>query len=228
MPYTVEHYKTRVEWLSHRGIGGSSASSILGVNPFRSAVELYGEIIMSKPVTEEYEDKKNTESKQYGNKLEPIIRKVFRLDYPEYIVRDPQGFEMYRRKDKPYMTATLDGTLVDRKTKEKGILEIKTRDMRKHEDRDEWDNHIPMNYYVQVLHYMLVKDDTSFAVLFAKQRFFEEKGEGEWGTAYSVFKPYYIYRSDEQVQKDLLTLEKAETRFWEEYVLKRQIPPLKI
>ena len=36
--YKVEHFKSREEWLSNRGLGGSSASAIVGFNPWMNAL----------------------------------------------------------------------------------------------------------------------------------------------------------------------------------------------
>ena len=70
--------------------------------------------------------KKENEAIGLGVALEPLIRQEFAIDYPNFIVRSPKGYEMYRRRDKTFMTATLDGTITDKLTKEKLILEIKT------------------------------------------------------------------------------------------------------
>ena len=43
--YTVHRYKNRAEWLKGRqdlhGIGGSDASSVLGLNPWRTNLQLW-------------------------------------------------------------------------------------------------------------------------------------------------------------------------------------------
>ena len=81
---------------------------------------------------------------------------------------------MYRRIDKPYMTATLDGKLVEIATGRKGILEIKTREIKNREDAENWQNgKIPDNYYIQCLHYLSVLNDHEFAILVAKLNFLQ-------------------------------------------------------
>lgn len=237
MSYTKEEYLNRVDWLSYRGIGGSSASAILGVNPYMTKGQLYEDIVYKKePSKIAIKEKMKTESQKYGQVLEPHLRDIFKADYYRlYMVYDPfvrkggravKGSEiMYRRDDKPYLTATLDGTLLDKKTQEQGIFEAKTRDIRKEGDIEEWDGHLPMNYYVQVLHYLNVKDDTTFAVLFAKLRFFQKDADTEeFVVARSELRPYWIYKKDSRVQRDMAILEKAETDFWENNVQKKVYP----
>ncbi len=43
MPYTVETYGHRDEWLPQRGLGGSDAACILGLNQYKPPVELWAE-----------------------------------------------------------------------------------------------------------------------------------------------------------------------------------------
>ena len=222
--YTRERYSTKEEWLKNRGFGGSSASAILGLNPYMSPLELYKAIVM--PSNKQFEKTQN-EAMAYGNQCEPLIRKQFAIDFAETLtVRAPRGNEMYRRKDKRYMTATLDGLLFNKLTKEKGVLEIKTHDIRNRKDEENWSNHIPDNYYIQVLHYLLVMNDCTFAILTAKLRFFDYYSESGKKLLKTETRYYFINRNDEQIQKDLAFLENAETKFWEENILKKIIPPI--
>lgn len=221
--YTKETFNSKEEWLKARGLGGSSASAILGKNPYMSILELYRAIVMPNkhPLVSQ------NESMKYGTKCEPHIRKLFAYDFKEiYRVHTPKNNEMYRRIDKPYMTATLDGILFEKSTGKKGILEIKTHDIRNKKDYAEWDGHLPDNYYIQVLHYLLVMNDCEFVELTAKLRFFNYFGDGKKLTK-SAFHYYYIDRNDERIKKDLAFLEKKETEFWEENVLKKVMPTMK-
>ena len=222
--YTKETFKTKDEWLKARGFGGSSASAIMGVNPYMSKLELYRAIVMPN----DHPLVKENESMKYGTKCEPLIRKIFTYDFEEkYRVRAPIGYEMYRRVDKTYMTATLDGILVEKFTNRKGILEIKTHDIRNKKDKQNWSKHIPDNYYVQVLHYLLVMNDFEFAVLTAKLRIYDYfNAEGKELLKTEICN-YYIDRHDEQVKRDLELLEKKETEFWENNIQKKIMPTLK-
>lgn len=225
LDYTKETYSSKEEWLKARAFGGSSASAIMGVNPYMSKLELYRAVVMpsNHPIVKE------NESMYYGTKCEPLIRKLFAYDHKDkYLVHTPKNYEMYRRKDKPYMTATLDGILREKGTGKKGVLEIKTHDIRNREDERNWSAHIPQNYYVQVLHYMLVMSDFEFAVLTAKLKFYDFFDPDGKKLLKTEIRYFYIDRKDEQVQKDLALLERKETEFWEHNIQKKIMPSIKL
>ena len=131
---------------------------------------------------------------------------------------------MFCRYDKPWMTATLDGTLIHKISKKKFILEIKTHDIRNKKDDEMWQVTIPVNYFIQVIHYLNVMNDYDGAILCARLRFFDYYNEDGKKLLKTETRYYYIDRKDEEVQKQMIALEKVETKFWEENVLKR-IPP---
>ena len=131
---------------------------------------------------------------------------------------------MYCRLDKPWMTATLDGQLIHKISKKKFILEIKTHDIRNKKDDEMWQVTIPVNYFIQVIHYLNVMNDYDGAILVARLRFFDYYNEDGKKLLRTETRYYYIDRKDEEVQKQMIALEKVETKFWEENVLKR-IPP---
>ncbi len=224
--YNREIYKTREEWLAARALGGSSASAILNKNPYMTRLELLAAVISKirnhEEISNNRHDDATNEILQYGVQSEPLIRKEFALDFKhEYIVRSPKKFEMYRSIDKKYLTATVDGLLIDKKTKELGILEIKTHDVRGRSDLENWTNHLPENYYIQLLHYLLVINDASFAILAAKLRFYDFKNE-ERQLERTETRYFYVKRSE--VVNDIAFLEKAETEFMEVYVQQEKIP----
>ena len=221
--YKKETFKSEQDWLDARAFGGSSASAILGKNPYMSKLELYKAIInpKSKKVA------KTNENMAYGTKCESLIRKEFILDFQDiYKVHSPKAHEMYRRVDKPYLTATLDGILVNKKTGEKGILEIKTHDIKNKADAMSWREKLPENYYIQVMHYLMVMNDYKFVVLVAKLRYFDYFNEG--GKKLLKSETIYHYIDRKEVNDQILTLEKAETDFWENNVKKKIIPAIKI
>lgn len=213
MKYTLETFKSREEWLEARSIGGSSAASIVGLNPWSTSLELYNSLIGKRG------KQKTGESLEYGQKMEPLIREIYRLNHPNWKVEDPIENSTYRSTEKPYLTATVDGTITDEEGR-KGILEIKTHDVRKQEEYTNWViGNIPKNYLIQVLHYLLVLDDYEFVEIVAKLRFllFEEKVVEREEIIYK-----HIERKD--VEETIKWLEAKETEFYEEHVLKR-IPP---
>ena len=82
--YTVIEASSHDEWLRNRGygIGGSDASAIVGLNPYKSNVELFEEKT-GKTAPEDISEKPYV---RYGTLAEPHIRALFALDYPEYEV----------------------------------------------------------------------------------------------------------------------------------------------
>lgn len=61
---------------------------------------------------------------KYGTEAEPLIRRLFSLDFPEYQVLYHEN-RILRSVEYPFMQASLDGELTDQEGR-KGILEIKT------------------------------------------------------------------------------------------------------
>ena len=156
-------------WLKARGygIGGSDASAILGMNPYKSNIELFEEKT-GRLLPEDISDKPYV---KYGTQAEPLIRLLFILDYPEYQVIYHEN-RILRSKTFPFMQASLDGELIDSEGR-KGILEVKTTNILQSMQREKWKDRIPDNYYIQVLHYLLVTG-WDFVVLRAHLR-------SDWG-----------------------------------------------
>lgn len=218
--YKRLQYKSREEWLNARIIGGSSASAIVGKSPYKSKFEIYTDLTTARKGGE----KASNEAMEYGTKLEPLIRKEFAYDHPQYKVFAPKGHEMFARIDKPWMTATLDGHLVHKISKKKLILEIKTHDIRNREDDEEWKVTIPINYFIQVIHYLNVMNDYIGVILVARLRFFDYYHQDGKKLLRTETRYYFIDRKDEEIQKQMKFLEQAETKFWEENVTKHKPP----
>lgn len=155
-------FKTNDEWLAHRdGIGGSDAAAVIGCNPYKTNVDLWREKT-GRTIPEDISDKPYV---IYGHKAEPLIRKLFALDYPEYKVEYYKN-NMILNDRYPWAHASLDGELIDRDGR-RGILEIKTSNILQSMQREKWNDQIPDNYYIQVLHYLMVTE-YDFAVLVAQ------------------------------------------------------------
>ena len=133
-------------WLKARGygIGGSDASAILGMNPYKSNIELFEEKT-GRRLPEDISDRSYV---KYGTQAEPLIRSLFTLDYPEYQVIYHEN-RILRNETFPFMQASLDGELIDSEGR-KGILEIKTTNILQSMQREKWKDRIP-DYYIQVL-----------------------------------------------------------------------------
>lgn len=204
----------RKEWLEERkkGIGGSDAATILGLNPYKSNVDLWEEKTGRKDATD-ISDKSYV---QYGTKAENYLRELFKLDFPQYDVIHEEN-TIIKHPTYPFLFASLDGQLVDKETGEMGILEIKTTNILQSMQKEKWKGKIPDNYYCQVLHYLNVTG-YSFAILKAQLKFNYD------GNIVLHTRHYQIERKD--VEEDIKLLEKKEIEFWQEYVMKDNKPPL--
>ena len=204
----------RNEWLEERkkGIGGSDASVIMGLNPYKTTVDLWkektGRIVA--------EDISNKEYVKYGTLAEEYLRELFKLDFPKYNVKHEEN-TIIKHTKYPFLFASLDGTLTNKDTGEKGVLEIKTTNILNNAQKEKWNNRIPDNYFCQVLHYLNVTG-YSFAILKAQLKFnYDENIRLET-------RHYYIERKD--VEEDIKLLENKEIEFWNKYVVADKQPPL--
>lgn len=188
------------EWLVNRkGIGGSDASAILGLNPYKTNQELW----MEKKGQMSPVDISGKSYVKYGNDAEPLLRALFALDYPEYEVEYYDN-NMIINKKYPWAHASLDGELMDPDGR-RGILEIKTTNILQSMQWEKWDNRIPDNYYIQVLHYLLVTE-YDFVVLKAQLKRVTD------GEVRLTTKHYHIER--EEVLDDIEMLKNEEEKFW--------------
>ena len=205
---------TREEWLEARknGIGGSDAATILGLNPYKTTIQLWEE----KTGKREAEDISEKPYVRYGTEAEDLLRQLFALDFPQYEVRHEEN-TIIKHPEYPFLFASLDGKLIDKETGEMGILEIKTTNILQSMQKEKWRDKIPDNYYCQVLHYLNVTG-YSFVILKAQLKY-DYDGEIKLDTRH-----YKIVRED--VEEDLRVLQEKEIEFWTKYVEKDIRPPL--
>lgn len=206
------------KWLAERrkGIGGSDASAVLGLNPYKTNVQLWEEKTGRR---NEDDSISNIACVKYGKEAEQHLRALFELDFPQYKI-DYDEFRVYRNPIYQFIQGTLDGVLTDKATGRQGVLEIKTTEILSSMQREKWrDDHIPDNYYIQCLHYLLT---TGFDFVELKAQLKYQYGDSVRITT----KHYTIER--EEVKDDLDMLLKAEIEFWTEYVEKDKRPPIKL
>lgn len=154
-------------WLKERkkGIGGSDAACILGLNPWKTNQQLWRE----KVGLEEAEDISDKPAVIYGHKAEGSLRQLFRIDFPEYKL-NYRNNEILRNKALPWLQASVDGELEEIDTGRKGILEIKTTSILQSMQKEKWNHRVPDTYYLQCLHYLLATG-YDFVVLKAQLKF---------------------------------------------------------
>lgn len=211
MAVEMQVLKDRDEWLQHRTrIGGSDAASIVGMNPYKDNVELW-KIKTGQAESEDISDKPYV---KYGTEAEEHLRALFALDFPEYEVHYQEN-NMWLNSKYPFAHASLDGWLTDEEGRT-GILEIKTTNILQSMQKEKWNQRIPDNYFIQVLHYLMVTE-FDFVVLKAQLKS-EFKGD-----VYLQTKHYKIER--EEVEADIEYLKESEMKFWE-CVQQRKRPAL--
>ena len=194
--------KDHEEWLANRQrIGGSDAACILGMNPWKTNIELW----LEKTGQSKAEDISEKPYVKYGTKAEAHLRELFKLDFPEYAVAYEEN-NLWINSDYPWAHASLDGWIADQEGR-MGILEIKTTNILQSMQKEKWNHRIPDNYYIQILHYLMVTG-FDFAILKAQLKS-EFNGE-----IYLQTKHYKIERSE--VEADIEFLKSSERKFWKQ------------
>lgn len=205
-------FNSREEWLKARAgrIGGSDASAVVGLNPYKDNVTLW----MEKTGQAAAEDVSEKPYVKYGTQAEDHLRELFKLDFPEYqVLYEPDN--MWLNDRFPWAHASLDGWLVDQDGRQ-GILEIKTTNILQSMQKKKWNQRIPDNYYIQLLHYLMVTE-FDFAVLKAQLKF-------DYGGDIVLHTRHYrIERSE--VEADIEYLQSSEKTFWKQ-VQERKQPAL--
>lgn len=189
---------SREDWLKERGkrIGGSEAACILGLNPWKSNVQLFREKLNPEAVKEI-----DNEAMAYGRAAEPIIRELFKLDHRDINVRYMDN-NMWTDNGFPFAHASLDGWWTQ-DDQVQGVLEIKTVTIRNRIQAQEWNERIPNNYYCQVLWYMMVTG--------AKEAWLTALMH--WHDGRKEIRDYHIERTAD-VEGDIKILCDAGERFW--------------
>lgn len=166
-------------WLKYRkqGIGGSDAGAVCGLNPYKTAMEVYHD-----KTTDEVERVDNEAMKQ-GRAFEEYVARRF-MEATGKKVRRSNA--IYCDEKNSFMIADVDRLIVG----ENAGLECKTASPFM---ADKWkDGRIPMSYQIQCHHYMSVcnADAWYIAVLIYGKEF-----------------KYYRIERDEQIITDLIQIE---------------------
>ncbi len=138
---------SRAEWLDIRrkGIGGSDAAAICGVNPWRGPLSVYLSKVGEAP------DADANEAMEWGTELEDTIAKVFSRRTQQKVKRCNM---ILQHNDHDFMLANVDRFTLDDEEGEWGVLEVKNVGEYRRED---WaDGAVPEYYEIQGQHYMAV------------------------------------------------------------------------
>lgn len=170
---------TRQQWLAYRkrGIGGSDAGAVCGLNPYRTAIQVY------RDKTSEDTEEVDNEAMRQGREFEDYVARRFMEETGKKVKR---ANYMFYDEAHPFMLADVDRMIAG----ENAGLECKTASPFMAE---KWkDGKIPLSYQLQCYHYMSVcnADAWYIAVLIYGREF-----------------KYYRLERDEEVIADLIRIE---------------------
>lgn len=180
------------EWLMYRkkGITGTDAGAITGLNPYVSAFQIYQD-----KRTDEIE-KFDNEAMRQGRDMEAYVAERFEEE-TGYKVRRANA--IFQNEEHPFMLADFDRLVVGMPNGQRAGLECKT--VSPYSSVQWKDGQIPLHYQMQVQHYLAVS------------------GFDCWYVAALIFGREFIIRKverDEELIQYLITIEE---RFWNENVL---------
>ena len=188
----------RLTWLKARqaGIGGSDVSAIMGLNRWKSLIDVWVD------KTTSVQDDEPSEAAYWGTVLEDVVAGEF---VRRTGLRVRRCNQLLQHGEYPYMIANIDREIIGRPNGQRVGLECKTASEYR---KDEWsDEEIPAEYILQCQHYMAVTgyDAWWIAVLIGGNKF-----------------AYKLIERDEEIIKMLI---EQEGIFWHQYVEPKVMPP---
>ncbi len=201
-------YSNEKEWhdIRRKHIGGSDVSIIMGYNEYKNVVDLWQE----KTGRKKPDDLSDNKAIVRGKESENLLIEHFKINNPNYTVGKLEKSLVSLKN--PFMLANLDGIL-EHQEMGKGILEIKTATCHSYGIyKLKWKNEIPIEYYLQVQHYLAVTG-WNYAVLYAdiKLAFTDNKHE---------IRQYFVVRDE----TDIAEIINKEAEFYE-YLKRDEQPP---
>ena len=159
---TQAPYKDEAAWLEERktGLGGTDAAAVLGVSPYKTAVEVWrektgkdtGEVPVNRLMLR-------------GKALEPFAADMYAEETGRTLRRQP----LRRHPEFDFMFANIDRQIMADADRSTGALEIKTAGLRNFSNIKA--HGMPDHYIIQLMHYLFVANYSwgSFA-LFNSER----------------------------------------------------------
>lgn len=140
----IFEYENQEKWHELRGIGigGSDIGAILGVNKYKSAIDIY---------IDKTEGKKQDGNRftHFGHKLEKVVFEEFQERHSNM-----KCYTVPYTIQRGVCVANVDGMVYDPVKDKYEVLELKTTSAY---NKDEWTGDtVPQSYYAQVQHYLYV------------------------------------------------------------------------
>ena len=187
-------------------IGASDAAAVMGISPWKTEAQLWDEKANGKML-----DFHNSDTVR-GHRSEIHILELYGIETGRKIFSGERIMLMSNRNS--FMSCTLDG--IDF-TDENNPIIIEVKSVKF--SHGEWsDDRIPDYYFTQLLHQLAVTgwDEAILLVRFTRNEGWESASE----------RLYHVKRADVQDQIDKLV--RKESKFWNEYVVKKRRPPCRM
>ena len=187
-------------------IGASDAAAVMGISPWKTEAQLWDEKANGKTL-----DFHNSDTVR-GHRSESHILELYGIETGRKIFSGERIMLVSKRNS--FMSCTLDG--ID--FTDDGnpiIIEVKSVKF----SHGEWsDDRIPDYYFTQLLHQLAVTgwDEAILLVRFTRNEGWESASE----------RLYHVKRADVRDQIDKLA--RKESKFWNEYVVKKRRPPCRM
>ena len=234
------------KWLDLRCLGGSDISLISYTNNYeldkdgnlkdekeyvRCLTEFKYKLLGRNDYPRKEFKEANKRSMAYGHIHEnEVVEEIKKLDdFKNYDFRHTDGFETFIDVKRPYRSASIDGRIIDKKTNDTYIVEIKTTKQgisKNFATKRYWDiNNFPTTYLTQGLHYLSVLKDNPnikgvvYGIEFRDASLDKEIEDKTYGNTYSndgeKFYKIFILKKDDKVVQELLSqLEKIEDNLY--------------
>jgi len=217
--FKKEVYSTKKEWLTARGIGGSSVSAIIGKSKWLTANDVYNQLVFKR-------NKKiaDNDRMEEGREAEHLIRELFCLEHPEYRIVSPplNEFWLFRRLDQPLFTLTPDALI----NENSGFIEIKDIEIRKKSDLDNWiAGIIPRQYLFQLLWYFVVMNTIKYGILLIHFKIYDFNDINKTFEL-NHDETYFLKITREKFRKEIKNLEKKANNFVKNNIEKKIRPDL--
>ena len=189
----------RKQWLEERrkGIGGSDAAAILGLSPWKSAMDVWMEKM---GMTEDAPDPARQFLLDLGNDLEPVIARLYERQTGAELFKPTP--EIMRHPVHAFLAGTPDRLVAGAKI---GV-ELKTENQFMDKFGDPGTDEVPRHYLVQCAHYMAV---TGFPVW--------DVALLHGGTSFSI----YTVRRDPELESEMID---QLGQWWQRHVI-AGVPP---